>query len=59
VALPATRSSIVEHAVLDGADARRFPFLPHPFERTSTPVPCPPTSFVGTVVAADSPLTRA
>jgi hypothetical protein len=59
VALPPAGSSIVEHAVLDGADACCVPFLPHLGERTSTPARCPPTSFVGTVVATNNLLTRA
>lgn len=59
VALPPTGSSIVEHAELDGADACRFPFFPHLGERTSTPRDVPRTSFVGTVVATNNPLTRA
>lgn len=59
VALPPTGSSIIEHAVLDGADECRFPFLPHLGERTSTPARCPPTSFGGTVLATNNPLTRA
>jgi excisionase family DNA binding protein len=59
VALSSTGHAVAEDAVLDGADACCVPFVPHPVERTSTPVPCPSTSLANTVVATDNPLTRA